>query len=438
MKRLRSTVDCIGSIARCEAMKRRRFLLTTGAAALATWRIPVPGAATQAPPVPEVRIRALTQGPKHHFFGYYGIPPWNRSGTRLLCLETEFQDHMPGPGETAAIGLVDAQAGRFDTLTDTRAWNFQQGAMLHWHPAAPDTEIVFNDLRQGEVASAVLNVQTGQRRWLPRPISALSHRGRHALSLTYGRLARLRKVTGYAGAVDPNPQSPAPENDGVFLMELATGQCRLVVSYARIQSQLLDQHPELKEQHLWIDHVEFNPADTRFLLLPRTWTRGPNPRLETGMFTANPDGSDLREVIPYGSRVSHFGWRNEREIIATFTFEGANRHVLFTDGKQDYRVLGRDVFKGDGHCTFSPDGEWLATDQNHTDTQSKSLWILNVASGQSAKLGDFPMKQYRGGDLRCDLHPRWSRDGRQICFDALETTSWTRQLHVAVPGPVNQ
>jgi hypothetical protein len=25
-------------------------------------------------------IRALTSGPRHHFFGYYGITPWNQSG----------------------------------------------------------------------------------------------------------------------------------------------------------------------------------------------------------------------------------------------------------------------------------------------------------------------------------------------------------------------
>jgi hypothetical protein len=46
-------------------------------------------------------------------------------------------------------------------------------------------------------------------------------------------------------------------------------------------------------------------------------------------------------------------------------------------------------------------------------------------------LGTFPMKEYLSGDLRCDLHPRWNRTGDAICFDALETTSWTRQLHVA-------
>ncbi len=33
--------------------------------------------------------------------------------------------------------------------------------------------------------------------------------------------------------------------------------------------------------------------------------------------------------------------------------------------------------------------------------------------------------------VRCGLHPRWNRTRDQICFDALETANWTRQLHVA-------
>jgi len=55
----------------------------------------------------EFKIRTLTRGPKHHFFGYYGICPWNKSGRYLVCLESSFQDRMPSPSEAAAIGLVD-------------------------------------------------------------------------------------------------------------------------------------------------------------------------------------------------------------------------------------------------------------------------------------------------------------------------------------------
>ena len=28
---------------------------------------------------PTSQIEAITKGPRHHFFGYYGIPPWNKS-----------------------------------------------------------------------------------------------------------------------------------------------------------------------------------------------------------------------------------------------------------------------------------------------------------------------------------------------------------------------
>ncbi|RJP16033.1 MAG: hypothetical protein C4520_18615 [Candidatus Abyssobacteria bacterium SURF_5] len=47
--------------------------------------------------IDSVSVRAVTSGPKHHFFGYYGISPWNESRTRLLCLETDFQNRLTFP-----------------------------------------------------------------------------------------------------------------------------------------------------------------------------------------------------------------------------------------------------------------------------------------------------------------------------------------------------
>ncbi len=59
------------------------------------------------------------------------------------------------------------------------------------------------------------------------------------------------------------------------------------------------------------------------------------------MFTANMDGTDLVQVIPFGSGVSHFGWRNNNEVIATFYREGEKtmKNYLFPDKTTDYKVV---------------------------------------------------------------------------------------------------
>jgi hypothetical protein len=404
-----------------------------------------PAHAARAGGLPPVRVRALTRGPKHHFFGYYGIPPWSRSGRAMVCLESDFHDRMPGPDEPARVGLVDPGTGAFRPLAETRAWNVQQGAMLYWNPLAPDREVIFNDRRpDGEVAAVVLDVESRRKRSLPLAIGGVGNRGRHALCLTYGRLARLRPVVGYPGSRDPFPDDPHPERDGVFLMDLRTGEHRLVLSLGEVYRRLVRRHPELEGRHMFFNHTVFNKTDTRFFVLARAFLDVPGPdgkprqRLESAMFTARIDGSDVREVIPFGKGVSHFEWRNDRQILATFRLKPDRvSHVLFTDGKQDFELVGDGLLEGDGHCSFAPDGNWIVTDRNHAETIEKSLWIYDLRGKAGGRVATFPMKEARflGGDLRCDLHPRWSRTGRQICVDALDARDWTRQLHVVDVGP---
>jgi hypothetical protein len=150
---------------------------------------------------PKSRVAPLTRGPSNHFFGYYGICPWNRSQTHLLSLETSFQDRMPGLNDSAAIGLVDAATGRYEKITETKAWNFQQGAFMHWNPLQPDSEILYNDRIDDEIVSIYLDINTGKKRFLPRPVNGINHNGKYALSLTYGRLGRMRNVVSYASVV---------------------------------------------------------------------------------------------------------------------------------------------------------------------------------------------------------------------------------------------
>ncbi len=94
---------------------------------------------------------------------------------------------MPGKDDSAGIGLVDAITGRYERITETMAWNFQQGAFMHWNPLKPDSEILYNDRIDNEIVSIFLDINTGKKRILPRPVNGISHDGKHALSLTYGR-----------------------------------------------------------------------------------------------------------------------------------------------------------------------------------------------------------------------------------------------------------
>ncbi len=95
-----------------------------------------------------VRVRQLTTGPSHHYFGYIGqcrTIPWNASGRYLLALETDFQDRLPGAGDAARVCLIDTPDGnRVRVLDRSLGWNPQQGTMFYWNPEHPETQFFSN------------------------------------------------------------------------------------------------------------------------------------------------------------------------------------------------------------------------------------------------------------------------------------------------------
>ena len=57
----------------------------------------------------EVPVRAVTFGPKHHFFGYYDKFPWDATGRYMLALETTFINRPPDSADKAVIGLIELE-----------------------------------------------------------------------------------------------------------------------------------------------------------------------------------------------------------------------------------------------------------------------------------------------------------------------------------------
>ena len=58
----------------------------------------------------------------------------------------------------------------------------------------------------------------------------------------------------------------------------------------------------------------------------------------------------------------------------------------------------------------------------YPDAQSnRTLMLYEMATGRRIDIGVFFSPPQLAGELRCDLHPRWSRDGRKVSIDSAHT-----------------
>jgi len=404
-----------------DALSRRDFL---SASALA-----LGGTGGAQPPKPDspvkVPARAVTKGPKHHFFGYYDKTPWDQTGRYLLANEIDFVGRQPKPAEELTVGMVDLEDGdRFIPLGKTAAWCWQQGTMLQWLGSA-EREVMFNSITEKEPSATILNVHSGKSRTLPRPIYALSADGKQAVSLDFARLHRLRPGYGYASYNERYADEPAPEKLGIWWMDPTTGKNNLVVTLKQLAAFKPDDR--FRGAQHWVNHLLFNPSGTRFVFLHR-WKKPDAAAWQTRMLTARPDGGDLRIAFDDGM-VSHFDWKDDSTILAwARTKKDGNKFNTVDVLSGETKVVGADVLTQDGHCSYSPDRKWVLNDTYPDKGRLQWLMLFKVATGRRYDLNQFPSPKLFTGPWRCDLHPRWNRDGTMVCIDSSHDPE--RQVYV--------
>ena len=377
-------------------------------------------------PVINGPIQITDNNKEHLFASYYGINSFNRSETYATVLETELKYELPDKINPATLGMIDLKTKEFIPLSQTRAWNFQQGCMAHWLGTSPDSLIIFNDLRNGKFVSVIVNVHTKEEiKTFPFPISAVASDGLHAISINFSRLRITRPDYGYGGnGQDSRKDIPFPEDDGLFLIDLKTGDLKLLVSY----DQVKDLVPPLEEGSIeWFNHTLFSRNGSKIFWLSRQ-TSG-NQRITTS-FTVNIDGTNLQRCFPDNWGGSHFDWLNDDELMITSAYEGKQyAHVLFTVGEKNYKRLGKGLLDYDGHGTFSPDQKWMVTDTYPSGgLKEQKIYLMDMKSEAVISLGRFVQPAEFEGYWRCDIHCRWSQSGKIIGFNS--TNSGSRQVYI--------
>lgn len=359
-------------------------------------------------------VRAITRGPKHHWFGYYDKLQFDPSNRLMLGMEVDFEHRSPRPDDAVRIGLVDLQEGDkwVDMGLESHAWNWQQGCMLQWLPGSK-SEIIWNDREGDRFVSRIVDIRTRRQRTLPAPVYAVSPDARWAISLDFRRLHDLRPGYGYAGIPDPNRDVLTPDNAGIWKTDLRSGNTELMLTIAQIAA-LPGGSPDPRVKH-WFNHLLWAPDGKRFVFLHR-WQRSRG--FGTRMITAAADGRDLYVLDPHGE-TSHFIWRDPQHILAwAFHPSHGNKFYLYRDKTEQVEVVGKDVMVVNGHCTYLPGNRWILNDTYPDKQRLQHPYLYEVPAGRRLPLGHFHSPPEYTGEWRCDLHPRFSPDGRKVVVDS--------------------
>ena len=420
-------------------MKRRDFLktglLVGGAVACGknVWGQAIPTAVPGTKNL-VVPLRCVTRPPGFHWFGYYDKLQFDPTGRFALAMRTDIDQRTPQPDDMLEIGLIDLDDGdRWTKLGTTTAWSWQQGCMLQWIPGSSE-EVIWNDREGDRYISRVMNVKTGRQRTLPKAVYALSPDGKWAVGTEFSRINALRPGYGYVGLPDPYFDVKAPEEIGIYRLDLASGDSTLLASLGRL-AKIPHEGQDVSDNFHWFNHLLVNTDGSRITFLHR-WRKERTDRQTmartgwtTRMFTLGADGADPY-IISASGFVSHFVWADATHICGCIrpNKELPWRFYLLEDKTGKLTPIGHEKMTRDGHNTFVPgtNNRWILNDEYPDKERYQPLYLYDTREDRRVELGRFFQPREFTGEWRVDLHARMSPDGRRIMFDS--THSGERQM----------
>ena len=327
-----------------------------------------------------------------------------------------FESRSPKPDDIVTLGIIDTHnSDAWTDLGTTSAWCWQQGCMLQWIPGRKGS-VIWNERNGDRFLSRIYDTHAGTSHVLPDAIYTVAPNGRTAIGTDFRRINDMRPGYGYVGIADPNQKLLAPDDSGIYTIDLDTGTSHQIISIAEV-ANLPYRHGDLSQAKHYFNHLLFNTDGSRFIFLHR-W-RFENSGFQTRMLTAAADGRDLHVVDDYG-HMSHFIWRDTETILA-WSWQPAQGYAfyLYKDLSPQVEIVGESDMTANGHCTYLANSNWILNDSYpQSEKRTQELYVYHVPTERRIELGNFHSPEEYTGEWRCDLHPRSNTNGYQLTIDS--------------------
>lgn len=351
----------------------------------------------------------LSDDKNESFFGYYDKSPVNSSGEFLIFHETEgiCTHNPPYPAEKLNIMLFDKRNNSYEKIAETSSYNWQQGSKLQW---LTDSKFIFNDFNGSKFISKIYDMENKASISIDFPIYDC-YKYEFALSLNFLRLNSTDKDYGYKN-IKNKPELNELKNDGVFFVDLKRNTSRLIISLEMV----IDLHfkDNMKDAEHLINHIMISPDGRSFIFIHRWYQAG---KRHDSLILSNITGTEIK-VLADDDFVSHCCWYDNETVAGYLRDKSCGNSfykINIISGKTELLSDKLKTF-GDGHPTFFRNK--MLFDSYPDRSRMQHLYIYDIEIDEVNDIGSFlsPLKFF--AETRCDLHPRWSSDGKSIYFDS--------------------
>lgn len=333
------------------------------------------------------------------FFGYYDLKQFNSNGDKLLAHVTPYKAN---PNEDdAEIVWIDPVTSEFHTIAKSRAWSWQQGSRLRWHPLLSDT-CLYNDLEDSEYVLKQIDLSSGISKIVCSATYDIDDKFQYGIKVNFERLQRLRPGYGYSRIGDYTKNDTRPAKDGIIRIDLSTGHEQLLFSLKELSENLPDD-----SKYHYINHVCFSPSGNKFMFF-HIWTQGASFPWNMRFYVCNTDGSNLI-MLEDDVRISHYHWIDDDRIVATRNIKGKEySYVIYNICTMNNIVLKNDCLMVDGHPNLFRHG--FVTDTYPQSNRMQYLYLSDFEGRKCENIASIYSNPTNYGEHRCDLHPRSFKD----------------------------
>jgi len=351
----------------------------------------------------------------NNFVGYYDHDPINESNELLFHrVSTAYtNDVEPTVGE---LYLYSFDTREFKFLISTKALNWQLGSRAQW---LSNFQIIFNDLKDGFHCSGIFNIRTNLLEMIfDRPFWAISRDNQIAASLNFSRISKKRPGYGYRG------KSIDGDAEVLTLFSTDTGKVLYQISLKSILERL--GLKDFLSEDAYLNHVAWSDSPNKFLTIFHIEETDSTPRK---IFPVVIDfEKDSLLLVDDSGYFSHHVWLSDDRLLAYLKLNGKKCYAVWQE-TSGWVEVKHSLPSEDGHPSPLPNSDHVIIDGYPNRFGRMPLYLGSIdGKKMPKKLASITSPISFAGPLRCDLHPRFSSQGKRIICDV--PTNKGRQIMI--------